>query len=197
MNSCFSDAFCLYQGEVGAVNQYLALQILGLSGIVTKEQVKRAYRALCKELHPDDNPSKEAYAQYLQVQIAYQWMMTYYVFPKEKQQVHIYGNTSSKSSSKAGVQTGKIIGGCSASESQYADSQFRRVQIQKLEKERKQKQIEEQERKKKIWEAMQNAKKLPSQREAEKWKKIEAKREAERIAEIIKQLIMLEEINRK
>ena len=41
--------------------------------------------------------------------------------------------------------------------------------------------------------AMQNARKLPSQREAEKWKKIEMQREAERIAEIIKQLMALEE----
>ena len=179
------------------MNQQLAFQILGLSGSVTKEQVKRAYRALCKKLHPDDNPSKTAYAQYLQVQRAYQWMMTYYVFPVKRQQVHIYGNTSSKTSFTVGAQTGKIIGGWADPKSQYTDSQIRRIQIQRLEKERKQRQIEEQERKKKIWEAMQNARKLPSQREAEKWKKIEAKREAERIAEIIKQLIMLEETNEK
>lgn len=176
------------------MNQQLALHILGLSGIVTKEQVKRAYRTLCKKLHPDDNSSKEAYEQYLQVQLAYQWMMAHYAFPVERKQVQIYGNTTSKTASAAGMQTGKIIGGGPVSESRSRDSQYRRVQIRKLEQERKKKQREEQERKKKIWEAMQNARKLPSQREAEKWKKIEAEREAERIAEIIKQLIMLEEM---
>lgn len=179
------------------MNQQLAFQILGLRGNVTKEQVKRAYRALCKKLHPDDNSSKEAYEQYLQVQMAYRWMMAYYVFPMEKKQVHIYGNTTSITSSKSGTQTGKIIGAWPVSEVQSTDSQYRRKQIQKLEKERKQKQKEEQERKKKIWEAMQNARKLPSQREAEKWKKIENQREAERIAEIIKQLIMLEGMDQK
>lgn len=179
------------------MNQQVAFQILGLSGSVTKEQVKRAYRTLCKKLHPDDNCSKEAYEQYLQVQMAYQWMIAYYVFPIEKKQVKIYGNTTAKTSSTVGKQTGKIIGGWSVSETQDTDSQYRKRQIQKLEKERKRRQKEEQERKKKIWEAMQNARKLPSQREAEKWKKIETKREAERIAEIIRQLIMLEQINEK
>lgn len=180
-----------------AVNQQLALQILGLSGVVTREQVKRAYRVLCKKLHPDDNSSKEAYEQYLQVQMAYQWMMAYYAFPTEQKQVHIYGNTMSKTNTTTARQTGKIIGGGPISEQQTTAQQYRRMQAKKLEQERKQRQKEEQERKKKIWEAMQNARKLPSQREAEKWKKIEAKREAERIAEIIKQLIMLEETNKK
>lgn len=179
------------------MNQQLALQILGLSGIVTKEQVKKSYRTLCKRLHPDDNSSKEAYEQYLQVQLAYQWMMAHYAFPVERKQVHIYGNTTSGNASTSRMQTGKIIGGGPGSESRSRDNQYRRMQIQKLEQERKKKQKEEQERKKKIWEAMQNARKLPSQREAEKWKKIEAEREAERIAEIIKQLIMLEEMEEK
>lgn len=184
-----------------AVNQQLALQILGLSGNITKEQVKRAYRSLCKKLHPDDNSSQEAYEQYLQVQMAYQWMMEHYVFSVEQKTVHVYGNIYPTASTAGSRQTGKIIGGGNVSEQQYMAHQFRRMQSQKLEQERKekqrQKQREEQERKKKIWEAMQNARKLPSQREAEKWKKIEAKREAERIAEIIKQLIMLDEINKK
>lgn len=184
-----------------AVNQQLALQILGLCGNVTKEQVKKAYRILCKKLHPDDNGSKEAYEQYLQVQMAYQWMMEYYVFLPEKNTVHIYGNISSNTSTGGGGRTRKIIGEGIVSEEQYKLQQYRQIQAQKIAQERKekqrQKQREERERKKKIWEAMQNARKLPSQREAEKWKKIEEKREAERIAEIIKQLIMLEESNKK
>ena len=60
------------------MDQRQAFFALGLSGMVTKEQVKKRYRDLCKKLHPDDNSSKEAYEQYLLVQEAYQWMEQYY-----------------------------------------------------------------------------------------------------------------------
>ena len=41
------------------MNVYDAAKILGLSGEVTPEQVKAAYRQACKKYHPDRNPAGE------------------------------------------------------------------------------------------------------------------------------------------
>ena len=166
------------------MDQRQAFFVLGLSGMVTKEQVKKRYRDLCKKLHPDDNSSKEAYEQYLLVQEAYQWMEQYYRYVV--QQPRVFGQV-------ANVPKRKVVDGWPVSQPRYSDRQYRQKQVQKLEKEQERRRKEEAERKRKVWEAMQNARKLPSQREAEKWKKIEMQREAERIAEIIKQLMALEE----
>lgn len=39
------------------MNQYDALKVLGLSGEVTPEQIKSAYKKACSKYHPDKNPA--------------------------------------------------------------------------------------------------------------------------------------------
>jgi hypothetical protein len=39
------------------MNQYDALKVLGLSGEVSPEQIKQAYKKSCSKFHPDRNPS--------------------------------------------------------------------------------------------------------------------------------------------
>lgn len=39
------------------MNQYDALKVLGLSGEVTLEQIKSAYKKACSKYHPDRNPA--------------------------------------------------------------------------------------------------------------------------------------------
>jgi len=41
------------------MNKYDAAKILGLSGEITPEQAKSAYREACKKYHPDVNPAGE------------------------------------------------------------------------------------------------------------------------------------------
>ncbi len=47
-------------------------QLLGLPRIATQEQIRRAYRALAKTLHPDVNPSKDAAKKFAKLAAAYE-----------------------------------------------------------------------------------------------------------------------------
>lgn len=47
-------------------------QLLGLPRIATQEQIKLAYRALAKTLHPDVNPSKDAAKKFARLAAAYE-----------------------------------------------------------------------------------------------------------------------------
>lgn len=50
-------------------------QLLGLSSTADLDQVKKAYRKLAKELHPDTNPNPQAVAQFQQIQQAYEYIV--------------------------------------------------------------------------------------------------------------------------
>lgn len=171
----------------GCVNRIQALGVLGLTQSATKEQIKKAYRELCKRLHPDDNPSLEARNQYLIVQEAYRCLNKDYIKTQQNAKPHIYGTVTPNCE-----KTGKVVGGWQVSREKYSDRQYQQLQLKKMEEKRKKREKEERERKQKIWEAMQKNRKLPSEREAEKWKKIEEKREAERIATLIQKLMRLD-----
>ena len=47
-------------------------QLLGLPRIATQDQIKRAYRALAKTLHPDVNPSTDAAKKFAKLAAAYE-----------------------------------------------------------------------------------------------------------------------------
>ncbi|WIA10346.1 hypothetical protein OEZ85_010538 [Tetradesmus obliquus] len=59
-----------------AMSETQACEALGLSpgpdGVVSEDDMRRAYRALARRYHPDKNPSPEARAKFLQVQKAYE-----------------------------------------------------------------------------------------------------------------------------
>ena len=154
--------------------------ILGISHYATIEEIKKAYRMLCKQLHPDKNPSPDALQKYLQVQNAYEWII----------KMGWYRSTSAVSDSAKTCQTGKIIGDPSLSK-QYRDLQIRAAQTRRFEEERKKRLKEKEEKHRKELEQQMKARKLPSEREAQKWEKIALEREAERIAEIIQKLMEL------
>ncbi|MBQ1688815.1 MAG: DnaJ domain-containing protein [Lachnospiraceae bacterium] len=162
---------------------------LGLQDkFVSKDQIKRAYREKCKQLHPDDNPNPEALTRYLKVQEAYRWIMEHGYF--SNQQVSTY--TFPKVERGAPRRTGKIIGNWEVSEPKYSQLQYRQKMSKKLEEEQKKRRKEEAERQWKLFEERRKARKLPSEREAEKWKKIKDQQEAERIARIIQKLMGLD-----
>ncbi len=69
--------------------------ILGVSKNATTDQIKRAYRRLAKQYHPDVNPSPEAHQIFIEIQEAYEVLSD----PIRRQQydqifVHSYEQTS-------------------------------------------------------------------------------------------------------
>ena len=46
--------------------------ILGVSKNATEQEIKRAYRKLARELHPDVNPSEDAQQKFSEVTTAYE-----------------------------------------------------------------------------------------------------------------------------
>lgn len=55
------------------MNKYYA--VLGLSSTASKDEVRRAYRKLVLQWHPDKNPSPEAHAKFIAITEAYDILM--------------------------------------------------------------------------------------------------------------------------
>lgn len=162
------------------MSQEEAYRILEISHYATMDEIKKAYRTLCKQFHPDKNSSPEALQKYLQVQNAYEWIV----------KMGWYRTINTFSNSTKVSHTGKIIGNPSLSK-QYLDLQIRAAQTRRFKEERKKQLIEREKRYRKEFEQQIKARKLPSEREAEKWEKIALEREAERIAKIIQKFMEL------
>lgn len=159
-----------------------ACRILGVSPYATKEEIKKAYRNLCKIYHPDRNSTPEAKKIYLEVQQAYSVLAQQEI--KVKQPKIFYYQAP-----QATNPCGKIIGGNPKDREQ---SRLREETARKLRKERHKRLKEQEEKKKKELERRLAARKLPSEREAERRKRIEVQKEAERIAGIIQTLMNLQ-----
>lgn len=57
------------------MSKALAYQVLGLTHEVSKEEIKRAYRKMALQYHPDRNTSKEAAAKFIEINQAYDMLM--------------------------------------------------------------------------------------------------------------------------
>ena len=160
-----------------------ACKILGVSIYATKEEIKKAYRNLCKMYHPDKNSAPEAKRIYLEVQQAYKYLLQQEI--QEKQPKIFYYQAPQTAAS----QNNKIIGGSQREREQRI---LREEAARKLRQERLKRLKEQEEKKQQELERRLAARKLPSEREAEKRKKIAVQKEAERIAGIIQTLMNLE-----
>lgn len=156
-----------------------AYGILGVPMYASKDQIKKAYRSLCKEYHPDKNQNPYAIQRYLEIQKAYRFLV-------ETEALQIKNNFGEFCRTN---KKGKIIGG----RSPYYRHEEIVKKAEQAEKKRKEKleELKKQEERKRQLEKRMQYRKLPSEIEAEKMKKIEMEREAERIAQIIKKLIEL------
>jgi len=72
----------LLKGET-AMNKFDALQLLGLTGHVTKADIKRAYQRKAKEFHPDRNPAGAEVMK--MINVAYELV-------KEEDGLEVYAN---------------------------------------------------------------------------------------------------------
>jgi len=67
-------------------------ETLGLKKDATPEEIKKAYRKLALELHPDRNPDPKAEEKFKEVTAAYEILSD----PKKKEQFDKFGNTSGR-----------------------------------------------------------------------------------------------------
>lgn len=163
----------VFQGKKEACN------ILGVSPYATKEEIKRAYRNMCKIYHPDRNSDPEAKKVYLKVQQAYK-LLSQQELQTKKPNIFYY------QAPQTANPCGKIIGG---DPKDREKNNLREETARKLRQERHKRLKEQEEKKKRELERRLAARKLPSEREAEKRRKIEVQKEAERIADIIQTLM--------
>lgn len=159
-----------------------ACKVLGISPYASKEEIKKAYRNMCKIYHPDRNSAPEAKKVYLEVQQAYR-LLSQQGSQIKKPNIFYY------QAPKKTNPCGKIIGGNSKDRDQ---NNLREETARKLRQERHKRLKEQEEKKKRELERRLAARKLPSEREAERRRKIEVQKEAERIADIIQTLINME-----
>ncbi|RJQ80481.1 molecular chaperone DnaJ [Pseudonocardiaceae bacterium YIM PH 21723] len=71
---------------------------LGVAQSATPEEIKRAYRKLARELHPDVNPDPEAQARFREVTAVYEVLSD----PKKRQMVDLGGDPLSSGGGSAG-----------------------------------------------------------------------------------------------
>lgn len=57
------------------MNKFVASKILGVSSDATKDQIKKAYRKLAKEHHPDQSVDTEAGDNFIQIKAAYDFLL--------------------------------------------------------------------------------------------------------------------------
>ncbi|MCI8410502.1 MAG: J domain-containing protein [Lachnospiraceae bacterium] len=159
-----------------------ACKILGVSPYATKDEIKKAYRNMCKIYHPDRNSDPKAKKVYLEVQQAYR-LLSQQELQIKKPNIFYYQAPQTTKPCR------KIIGG---NPKDRERSNLREETARKLRQERHKRLKEQEEKKKRELEKRLAARKLPSEREAEKRRKIEVQKEAERIANIIQTLMNME-----
>lgn len=167
----------MYQG------QKKACRILGVSPYATMEEIKKAYRGLCKKYHPDRNQTPEAKRLYLEVQQAYDFLSKQDSRGKQPKVFYYQASQFDQNVNS------KIIGG------NHKDKEkriLREETAKKLREERHKRLLEEENKKKMELERRLAARKLPSEREAERRRKIAIQKEAERIADIIQRLMKMD-----
>ncbi len=196
-----------------------AYQILGISEYAAKEEVKKAYRILCKEFHPDRNADPNATQYYIEVQQAYELIMrtrqyhekaakavpcaAHDVFYKNacmtadrmasaasNREYRSEGKNSSTSYTMFSGEK-KILGGSPSYMKKYEEMQQKNEQKRRLEREAELQRKEKERRGREELAARIRRRKLPSEKEAERREKIAVQKEAERIAGMIEKLMKL------
>jgi molecular chaperone DnaJ len=83
--------------------------ILGVSPQATPDEIKKAYRKLARELHPDVNASEDAHEKFTAVQAAYDVLSD----PQKRQIVDLGGDPLSNGGPGGGAQGAGPFGGFS------------------------------------------------------------------------------------
>jgi len=80
--------------------------ILGVARNATADEIKKSYRKLARELHPDLNPSPEAQERFKEVTVAYEVLSD----PQKREIVDLGGDPLSQSGGMGGGMGGPFAG---------------------------------------------------------------------------------------
>lgn len=82
-------------------------QVLGVSRTADDDDIKRAYRKLARELHPDTNPDKGAEERFKEVTAAYEILHD----PERRRRYDAFGPDGLRGGGGAGPDAGNLFGG--------------------------------------------------------------------------------------
>ena len=79
-------------------------ELLGIGRNATDEEIKRAYRAMARQYHPDSNPDPEAEARFKEINVAYEVLKD----PERRRRYDVFGEDGARAG--AGPQGGDAFG---------------------------------------------------------------------------------------
>lgn len=92
--------------EIEPLKTFIPHELLGVEADATKAQVKKAYRRLSREKHPDKNPDNpQAVNEFIQITKAY----TILTDEKAKDNFMKYGNPDGKGAFAVGIALPKFL----------------------------------------------------------------------------------------
>ncbi len=81
-------------------------ELLGIARNATDEEIKRAYRALARQYHPDSNPDPAAESKFKEINVAYETLKD----PERRRRYDVFGEDGARAGGGGGPAGGEAFG---------------------------------------------------------------------------------------